>query len=115
MKDLLTGEEFEPKKNSQKFANAANRIKYNNKLANELRKSKAFIDKPLNKNLKILNELLSGKKEAIFHEQYLLGKGFDYRFTNRVDIYEGIRYNCVYQYFIIHNKPNTKIIRDDRY
>lgn len=115
MKDLLTGEEFEPKKSSQKFANAANRIKYNNKLANEFRKSKAFIDKPLSKNLKILNELMYGKKEAAFHQEFLLGKGFDFRCTNRVDTYRGTRYNCVYQYILVHNKAYTKIIKDDRY
>lgn len=115
MKDLLTGEEFQPKKISQKFKNAQNRIAYHNKIANEQRKKNAKLDKPLHKNLKILNELMVGKNEATFHDQFLLGKGFDFSVHNRMALYNNANYFCVYQYIKTHNNNYTKIIRDDRY
>ena len=48
--DPLTGEEFIPKKSSQRFATPANRIKYNNEKASKTRIKRAFIDKPLHQN-----------------------------------------------------------------
>jgi len=115
MKDLLTGEEFQPKKISQKFKTAQNRIKYHNQKSNELRKKKAKVDGPLHKNLRILNELMEGKSEETFHDQFLLGKGFDFKVTNRVLSHKDQPYFCVYQYIKIHENGHTKIIRDDRY
>ena len=115
MKDLLTGEEFEPKKSSQKFANAKNRIKNNNMLANDFRKEKSVLDKPLSKNLKILNELMSGKREASFHQEFLRGKGFDFKAVNGLEQHEGKYCPCVYQYMLLRDGENIKIIRHDRY
>lgn len=115
MKDLLTGEEFQPKKISQKFKIPQNRIKYHNKKASELRKTKAAIDKPLHKNFLILNEIMNGKNEAMFHVQFLLGKGFNFKVSNRMATHESKNYFCVYNYILIHDKDYTKIIRDDRY
>jgi hypothetical protein len=37
MKDPFTNEEFNPKRNNQKFANSKNRIKFHNTRANQLR------------------------------------------------------------------------------
>jgi hypothetical protein len=114
-KDLLTGEEFEPKKISQKFVNAKNRITYHNKKSNELRKKNAKLDKPLHINLKVLNELMDGKKEETFHDQFLLGKGFDFKVFNRLVTHKDKTYFCIYQYIKIHDNQHTKFIRDDRY
>jgi hypothetical protein len=114
MKDLLTGEEFEPKKISQKFSNSKNRIKYNNNKASKLRKDKAYIDKPLNNNLRILNELMKDKKESKFHNEFLLGKGFNFNLSTHIDIYMERKYYCIYQYLMITEKEHTKFIRNDR-
>jgi len=115
MIDLLTGEEFEPKRSWQKFATSENRIKYNNQCAKKIRKEKSILDKPLYQNYKILCELMKGKREAIFHQQFLLGKGFNFSTHNRIQEYDSKNYYCVYQYIMIHEKENTKFIYDDRY
>ena len=117
MKDLLTGEELIPKKSSQKFATPANRIKYNNWKASLERQQNAKLDKPLRLNKRILDELLFEKDEAQFSQDFLLGKGFNYAVSNRIQKYEGINYYCIYEYIIINDNKvkTTKIIRDDRY
>ena len=117
MKDLLTGEEFEPKRITQKFENSDNRIKYHNDKAKIERQENARLDKPLRNNKKIIEELLKGNTAAEFHQQFLLGKGFDFKISNRVQTIENHQYFCVYQYIIIHNseKQTTKFLLDDRY
>lgn len=117
MKDLLTGEEFEPKRIDQKFATADNRIKYYNLKARNERIELSKIDKPLKINKRIIDELLSGRKEAEFNQQFLLGKGFDFRAYNRIQEHKGQDYFCVYQYIIINDnkKGTTKFIKDERY
>ena len=117
MKDLLTGEDFTPKKSSQKFATPANRIRYNNLKASRERKANSKLDKPLRLNKRILDELLTEKSEATYSQDYLLGKGFNYAVSNRIQGHDGRNHYCVYEYIIINdNQSNTtKIIRDDRY
>lgn len=117
MKDLLTGEEFEPKRIDQKFANPANRIKYYNLKAKNERIEFSKLDKPLKINKKIIDELLAGKKEAELNHQFLLGKGFDFRAYNRIQTYNDQNCFCVYQYIIINDnqKCTTKFIIDERY
>ena len=68
--DLLTNEEFIPKRINQRFANSENRIKYYNNKANELRHYLSYINKPLNQNFKIISQLMENKTEAIFHKEF---------------------------------------------
>ena len=99
--DLLTGETFYPSRITQKFACADNRIKYHNRKANNLRHSIMFVSNPLQKNLRILNELLKGKNKATFHKQFLLGKGYSFDVLTHFDNFEGNRTACIYQYAIL--------------
>lgn len=99
--DLLTGEQFTPKRSTQKFANAKNRIAYHNLNATKLRQSVSFVNKPLHLNLRILNELMNDKEEAIFNKQFLLGKGFSFDIHTHVKEYNGVNRYAVYQYVII--------------
>jgi hypothetical protein len=113
-KDLLTGEAFVPQRINQVFANSANRIAYHNMKANELRHSAAYINKPLNVNVRILNELMKGKREKTFHKQYLLGKGFSFSVFNHVNSYEGKNYYAIYEYTLVNlGKDQIKIIKND--
>ena len=112
--DLLTGEAFVPQRINQVFANSANRIAYHNKKANQLRHSAAFINKPLHVNLRILNELMKGKKEKTFHKQFLLGKGFSFSVYNHVNFYEGKNHYALYQYTVVNlGNDQIKIIKND--
>jgi hypothetical protein len=99
--DLLTMEEFTPTRINQKFANAQNRIKFYNQRANEFRHSIAYISKPMNLNIKILNALMRGKKEFIVHKQYLLGKGFSMGIYTHIENYEGKNQFAIHKYITI--------------
>ncbi|GAB3721009.1 hypothetical protein [Flavobacterium koreense] len=111
-KDPLTGEEFVPKKISQRFASSENRVKFNNRKANEERKETADIDKPLHLNRKILKQLMGDEKEKTFHKEFLLGKGIDFRLaTNAVIIDKIVRYG-IYKFIYIFNDQNVTIINN---
>lgn len=102
-KDLLTGEEFIPKKISQRFATPQNRIKYNNNSANALRQERAVVDKPINTTHRVLRELMKNKKKETFYKQFLLGKGVDFRVFNTIKIVDNIRYHSLYEFIYIFN------------
>ena len=113
-KVLLTGELFTPKRINQVFSNSANRIAYHNTKANELRHYLAYINKPLQINFRICNEIMKGKKEAVFHKQFLFGKGFSFLVHNHVVSYEGENHYCVFNYILIYlGNEQIKIIVDD--
>lgn len=110
--DPLTGEVFIALRSNQVFANDENRIRYNNLKAKELRENKSQVDKPLLNNFRILNDLMSGKQEEIYHKQFLLGRGYSFLvFTNYMD-YNGKRCLAVYKYIIIPmENDKIKIIK----
>ena len=108
-KDLLTGQEFYPSRITQKFACSDNRIKYHNRKANKLRHSVMYINSPLHKNLRILNELMNGKDKGIFHKEFLLGKGYSLGVMTHYEIIEGESIACVYHY-AVNKDLNDKMI-----
>jgi hypothetical protein len=110
--DLHTKEEFQPKRINQKFANSQNRIKYYNKKANEFRHSIDYINKPLQNNIKILNDLMTKKIESIFHKQFLLGKGFNIEFYSHITTYEKKMFFAIHNYIVIPiSDDKIKIIK----
>lgn len=115
-KDPLTGEEFIPKKSSQRFATPQNRIKYNNEKASKLNRERAFIDKPLHENRNIFYELLGNKTEITVHAEFLRGRGYNFNLTTHFDRWEGKNVPCIYEFMII-TLPNEqiKILKNDRY
>ena len=115
-KDPLTGEEFIPKKSSQRFATPQNRIKYNNERASKIRLEKAFIDKPLHSNRNILKALLGAKSEIMVHQEFLRGNGFNYNIVTHMEKWEDKNVPCVYEFMII-SLPNDqiKILKNDRH
>ncbi|QBZ98855.1 hypothetical protein [Flavobacterium sangjuense] len=116
-KDPLTGEEFIPKKISQRFATPQNRIIWNNQKAAQTRLKRAFVDKPLHKNQAILLELINNKKEITVHEEFLRGRGYDFNMTSHFEMWEGKKHPCIYEFIIVStiDNPQIKIIRNDRY
>jgi len=110
-KDPLTGEEFIPKKISQRFASSQNRIKYNNKLAGALRQEKAYVDKPMNSTHRILRDLMKNKKKETFYKQFLIGKGVDFRIINNTVKVDGYIKYALYEFIYIFddNETNGKV------
>jgi hypothetical protein len=97
--DPLTGEQFVGN-NKQRFACAANRIKYYNNRNIELRKKMNAHNKPLHKNYCILRELMQGKKESSFHKQFLLGKGYCFTVFTNYRKHGDKSYPAVYDYIL---------------
>ena len=111
--DLLTKEEFIPSRINQKFAKSENRIKYYNDKANEFRHSLAYLNKPLHLNIRILNEIMKGKKEGTFHKQFMLGKGFSVGVHTHVEKFGDKNEYAIYNYIIIpHANEQLKIINN---
>ena len=112
--DKHTGEEFVKTRVNQVFAKAKNRIAYYNKKANDLRRSVAYINKPLHTNLRILNNLMALKREEVFHKQFLEGKGFSFAVHTHYGRVGDKSHFAIYQY-VIMKEPNEqiKIIKND--
>jgi hypothetical protein len=100
-RDPLTKQLFVPTRTNQVFASAENRVKYHNQNASMLRKRKSFVDRPLYINHKILIEIMSGKDEAIFHKEFLMGKGFNFALHTHIDTVSESKYYAVYEFIII--------------
>lgn len=101
MKDLLTLEEFQPRRLNQKFARKENRIKFNNDKANKLRHHLKSVNNPLLNNFRILKALLNDDKEKIFHREFLLGRTYDFsKFTHLVKMENKTQY-ALYDYILI--------------
>lgn len=115
-KCLYSGEEFIPKKISQRFANPQNRIKYNNAKASKINLERAFVDKPLHRNRNILKELLGNKTEITVHNEFLRGRGYHFGLSTFLDEWEGRNVFCIYEFMLI-NLPNNqfKILKNERY
>lgn len=99
--DPLTGEYFIPSRTNQVFATEENRIAYNNAKAKSFRNRKAFVDKPLHKNMQILSELLNGKNFVEVHRQFLLGRGFSLNTFTHYSEHQSKPYPSVYEFTII--------------
>ena len=108
--DLLTGEPFIAKRINHKFARAENRKKWWNKVATKLRHSVQNINKPLHKNLKILNEVMENITKKKLHRQWLLGKGFNFGvMTHYIEFGEEQR-KCIYDYSISNHIEDSDYI-----
>jgi ABC-type uncharacterized transport system substrate-binding protein len=100
-KYLLTGETFISTRINQKFVRPENRIVYYNNKANALRHKKAFVNKALHQNLKILEELLAEENDIKAHKQFLLGMGFNFGVHTHIMEYSGKDQYAVYNFVII--------------
>lgn len=109
--DPYTGEKFFAKRINQTFATPANRIKFHNKSASELRKERAFLDKHVHKNHLIFKEIYVEGNDNIFDNMWLSGKGLRNDATNHQVLYQGVIRNCIYEYVLIPIGNKTKIIK----
>jgi hypothetical protein len=110
--DPLTGRTFQPRRSNQKFESRVTQIRFNNMKAKKRRQSMANINKPLNKNFQILNEIMSSKKEGNFHKQFLIGKGFSFGVHTHYENYGSKTYNAIYNFIIVPiDKELIKIVR----
>ena len=111
-KDPLTNELFVPKRRNQMFAKAENRIAYHNKTAAELRDKLDYLNKPLLANYKVLTTLMQNDSERIFHKEFLIGKGFDFKVCNHINCINGKNHFAIFNFTIIKlDGSQIKIIK----
>ncbi|MFM7018143.1 hypothetical protein [Flavobacterium sp.] len=115
--DPQTGELFFPKRANQKFARPENRIKFNNDAANELRREREHINKPIHNAHVKLRKLMVGRNEAEFSIDFLRGYGLDFNVFNHYVLYNGIQRPAIFEFVFIIDKVNkeVKIIRHGRF
>lgn len=113
-KDPLTGEEFEPRRSNQRFARPENRIKYYNNKAKARRQKNAYIDKILKHNQEVLDELMEGKDEATFHEQFLKGAKFNPNVCTGITRIGSDMVSVLYNYLINYKNPEIHVLRNDK-
>ncbi len=116
--DPYTSTEFFALRCNQRFARSKNRTAFHNLINNEFRRKMDIINKPLMKNLKILDELFLSKnktsndKSITCHKEFMLGRNYDFSKHTHFDVFEGQKYVACYNYIIIHlDKEKLKIIK----
>ena len=108
--DLLTKEEFSPKRTNQKFACADNRKTYHNLKARKAREITRGVDYIIKKNWNILKHQLKGNERTTRSKQFLLGAGYNFKYYQQAfDSYEGI-VQALYDCGIIVEDENIIII-----
>lgn len=111
--DPLTGREFIKTRINQRFSCPENRIKYYNQKANEVRHALFYINKPLFTNYRILNQVMNGKSEGVFHKEFLRGKGFTFSIFTHYEKHEDIARTSIYNFILIAlDNNNIKVIRN---
>jgi hypothetical protein len=98
MKDLLTGEEFEPKRITQRFARKANQTKYNNLKASRERQQNKYIDDKLRTNKRVLDKLMKGKTTEVFPMLQLERMGYHFNVINHIKVIDRVQYWAIYKY-----------------
>jgi hypothetical protein len=102
-----TGERFYPKRRNQVFATSKNRRDYHNEIARQLRHIKSPVDRQLEKNFKILSELLVKGETKVFKKEDLLMKGFNTAYFTNFDTNNGKPVMCVYNFLLPQSEiPN---------
>lgn len=104
-----SGEKFQPKRRNQVFASSKNRRDYHNERAAELRHIKAPVNKHLDKNLMILNQLVPKGESRALKMTELVSMGFNPNVFTHVEQFQGKICRCVFQ-FIIPQSSNTETI-----
>lgn len=114
--DPLTGEKFFAKRVNQKFATPANRIKFHNSQANELRKETSVINNAIIKTHRLYKILMGDKMEAVFPYEFLKGYGINLSVFNHLVKINGAKHQAIHEFVIILIDENSvKIINYDRY
>lgn len=98
--DPYSGETFYPKRSNQRFATRENQIAYNNAKAKKERDLHTKYDNLIKKNWNILRVILGNKEKVVQTQDYLLGKGYSFRFFNNMRTQEDVSFYGVYDYGI---------------
>ena len=108
-KDPYTGEEFIAKRENQRFACPENRIKFNNDAANELRRERENINKPIHNAHIKLRKLMVDRNEVEFSFDYMDGAEIAFKAFTHFELYRGLLRPAIFEFILIIDEPNKKI------
>jgi hypothetical protein len=108
-KDPYSGEEFIAKRVNQRFARPENRIKYNNNVANELRREREHINKPIHSSHLKIRKLMLRKIKAEFSFDYMEGAEIVFKVFTHYELYRGLLRPAIFEFIVIIDEPNKKI------
>lgn len=101
-KDLLTGQEFVPKRQNQLFMSSKTRNDFHNSQALRERGLRAFVSEPLIRNHKILLGIHNRLGEKLtFTKEYLKGKGFNFSVLTHFEFFEDKTLPALYNYIYV--------------
>ena len=104
-----SGVRFVPRRRNQVFACEQNRRDYHNEKAAELRHIKAPISRSLDKNFKVLNQLVEIGQIKTFKTSDLVSLGFNPKVFTHIEEFEGQLCRCVYQFIFPKSKSPDSI------
>jgi hypothetical protein len=112
IQDPWTKKWFTPIRRNQVYETRQNQIDFNNDKARKSREEKKPTNPILNRNLKILDELMNdvAKSEIELDEKKLLTLGFSFEYCTGSDKINGNQYVIVYNYGYRLNPTNKKVI-----
>jgi hypothetical protein len=99
-KDPLTGEEFTPKKVTQRFKTPSNQIKYNNQQQSKRRQFLNVILTPMTRTHRILEKELSGLQEVKLHKEWCKRAGADMTFFTHIESIHGKHFRSLFNFTI---------------
>lgn len=112
LQDPLTGEDFIPKRNNQRFASRKNQVRFNNDLALKRKEYKCEILRQLENNWKALRNTLGNYSIIECSEEFLRGAGIHFGYITHSIMRNGNRWNCVFNYaYLKKDKECIKVIR----
>jgi hypothetical protein len=104
--DPLTNESFVPKRINQRFASSVNRKKWHTIQNRNLRHSLRFVANPLQRNIRILNELMAEEPKATWNKFFLHGKGLNLSVVTHFHNINGKSCPCIFHYAIVTKNEN---------
>ena len=114
IKDPFSGEEFIPKKITQRFKTPSNQIKFNNQLQSRRRQFLGMILKPLNRTHRILTKALGESSSVRLHKEWLKGAGADMTLFTHIEKMDNVNFKAIFniaisvkeEYYIIQKIGN---------
>lgn len=104
--DPLTNESFVPQRINQRFASAINRKKWHTIQNRKLRHSLRFVTNPLQRNIRILNELMAEKSKTTWNKFFLQGKGMNLSIVTHFEKINDKSCPCIFHYAIVSKNEN---------
>jgi hypothetical protein len=110
--DPFTSTEFTARRANQIHLSAQNRMKYWNHIYYSMRKEKEKVLIPINRNYKVLKELMDGLNEKTVNRYFLEGKGFNFTFFTHQRLINDEPMPCYFSFLIIKtDNPDFVIVK----